>query len=48
MTQLSAFGIGKILAIVGLVLTIIFIAISHIALLPFGLLFLLAFLAILL
>ncbi len=48
MAQVSAFGIGKLLAIIGLVLTVIFIAIAHIALLPFGLLFLLAFLAILL
>ena len=48
MTQLTAFGIGKILALIGLVITIVLIVIGHLALLPIGLLFLLAFLAVLL
>lgn len=41
--NLQTFGVGRILAIVGLILTIIFIVVSHLEILPIGLLFLLAF-----
>lgn len=46
--NLSTLGISKILAIVGLILTIVFVAIGHIAIFPAGALFGLAFLAVLL
>jgi hypothetical protein len=46
--NLSAIGIGKILAILGLVLTIVLIVIAKLALFPLGFLFALAFLAMLL
>ena len=48
MTQLTGFGIGRILALVGLVLVVVLVVIGHMALLPIGILFALAFLAILL
>lgn len=48
MERISAFGLGRILAFVGLILTIILIVVVHLEFLPVGLLFLLAFGAILL
>lgn len=48
MTQLTGIGLGRILAVVGLVLVIVLVVIGHMAILPIGLLFGLAFLAILL
>jgi hypothetical protein len=46
--NLQTLGLGKILAIIGLILTVIFIAISRLAIFPEGALFALAFLAMLL
>lgn len=48
MPQVQAWGLGRILAILGMVLTVILIVIGQLTLLPVGLLFCLAFLAILL
>ena len=48
MTQVSAFGIGRILAIIGLILVVVLIVVGRMVFLPEGLLFALAFLAILL
>jgi len=46
--NLSTLGVGKVLAIIGLILTIVLVVIGHLAILPMGLLFGLAFLAMLL
>ena len=40
-------GLGRILAIVGLVLTVVLVVVGHIAILPLGLLFALGFTALL-
>lgn len=48
MSQLQGFGIGKILALIGLVLVIVLLVVGRLAVLPEGLLFGLAFLALLL
>lgn len=48
MAQVSAFGIGRVLALIGLVLVIVLVVVGKLAIVPLGLLFLLAFLAILL
>jgi hypothetical protein len=48
MPKFAGLGIGQLLAIVGLLLTIVFIAVSQLSILPVGLLFILAFAAILL
>lgn len=45
--KVGQYEIGQILAIVGLIVTIILIIVSHLPILPVGLLFLLAFAAIL-
>jgi len=46
--RVQAFGIGKVLAIIGLILVIVLVVLERMALLPEGLLFGLAFLAMLL
>lgn len=46
--NVSALGLGKVLAIIGLILTVVFVAIGHVAIFPEGALFALAFLAMLL
>jgi len=48
MATVQSWGLGRILAIVGLLITVVLIVIGHMAFLPVGLLFLLAFAAILL
>jgi hypothetical protein len=46
--NLQAIGFGRILAVIGLILTIVFVAIGQIAIFPLGILFALAFVAMLL
>ena len=48
MSQLQSFGLGRVLALIGLVLVIVLLVVRQMALLPEGLLFGLAFLAMLL
>jgi hypothetical protein len=48
MATIQAWGLGRILAIIGIILVIILIVIGQMTFLPIGLLFLLAFAAILL
>ena len=48
MERITALGLGRILAVVGLILVVVLIVVSHMEFIPLGLLFLLAFAAILL
>ena len=48
MNQLQSFGIGRVLAIVGLALVVVLLVVGRLAFIPEGLLFLLAFAALVL
>lgn len=48
MQQIGAWGLGRILALLGLVLVVVLVVLGRLEVLPTGLLFVLAFLAVLL